>query len=61
MNIESMLLKAGSTGATHNQATFKSWETTFAVTSGAVKAKFKLENGKCTGVFDWEHAEVEFK
>ena len=60
-NLENMLLKSGSTVATHNQATFKSWEATIPVTSGAVKAKFKLESGKCTGVFDWEHAEVEFK
>ena len=60
-SIESEILHHPSPQLTHNQATFKSWDATISVPSGAVKARFHIGNGGCNGVFDWEHAEVTFK
>jgi hypothetical protein len=44
-----------------HQASFKTFERTIPISTGAVNAEFRLGSSNCNGVFDFEHAGVTFK
>lgn len=44
-----------------NQPAYKTVERTIPIPDGGVKATLSVQNGNCTGVFDFEHAEISYK